>query len=281
MNRNERRTHGRMRCLKLRLFLKSASDLLRGRLFKIRATRMDLIDTTEGWYLLASFSTTIRWREDLGEINQNRVHNMRICADMIDGSLIEPENIFSFQSVVGEASPEKSFLDGPMIIRGELGFTSGGGLCQMTTTLFNAALLANLKILEKHNHSSDIWGEDRFIELGRDAVYVYARKDLRFQNTHGAKVLLRMKVDEAQRVVRCQVFSPKPLEGNVFVHSRIIQVIQPPERRRPKNEPGSVTTVLGWRVETIRCYEDKSGKRRTYYRRELYRPIWKRGYHNE
>lgn len=56
---------------------------------------------------------------------------------------------------------------GPMIMGDSLGFTVGGGLCQITTTLFNAALLANLQILEKHNHNMDIWGNNRFIELGR------------------------------------------------------------------------------------------------------------------
>ena len=52
-----------------------------------------------------------------------------------------------------------------MIIRGRLGFTYGGGLCHVSTTLFNAALFADLGILRKYNHSMDIWGEERFVDL--------------------------------------------------------------------------------------------------------------------
>ena len=108
----------------------------------------------------------------------NRVHNVQLVAHLIDRHLIAPGQEFSFNKTTGERTAEKGFLEAPVIINGELQTGLGGGVCQVSTTTFNAAYEAGLSITDRTNHALYI----SHYPQGRDATVNYPDTDLKFEN---------------------------------------------------------------------------------------------------
>jgi vancomycin resistance protein YoaR len=117
----------------------------------------------------------------------SRLHNVALVAKLIDGTLIGPGKTFSFNGTTGERTAEKGFEEAPVIINGELQTGLGGGICQVSTTVFNAAYEAGLQIDERTNHALYI----SHYPLGRDATVNYPDLDLKFTNDTDHWLLLR------------------------------------------------------------------------------------------
>ncbi len=83
----------------------------------------------------------------------NRINNVQLVSHLIDGTLVGPGATFSFNGTTGERTEEKGFKEAPVIINGELGTGIAGGVCQVSTTVFNAAYEGGLEITERHNHA--------------------------------------------------------------------------------------------------------------------------------
>ena len=119
--------------------------------------------------------------------DSNRIHNVRLVARLIDRALIAPGAVFSFNRATGERTAERGFREAPVIINGELQTGLGGGVCQVSTTVFNAAYEAGLEITERTNHALYI---DHY-PLARDATVNYPDLDLRFVNDTPNWLLVR------------------------------------------------------------------------------------------
>ena len=117
----------------------------------------------------------------------SRLHNVALVAKLIDGTLIGPGETFSFNGTTGERTADKGFQEAPVIINGELQTGLGGGICQVSTTVFNAAFEAGLDIDERTNHALYI----SHYPLGRDATVDYPSLDLKFTNDTPKWLLLR------------------------------------------------------------------------------------------
>jgi vancomycin resistance protein YoaR len=117
----------------------------------------------------------------------NRIHNVQLVARLIDGALIAPRTTFSFNTTTGERSTDRGFREAPVIINGELQNGIGGGVCQVSTTVFNAAYEAGLPIETRTNHALYI----SHYPQGRDATVNYPDIDLKFRNDTGGWLLLR------------------------------------------------------------------------------------------
>jgi vancomycin resistance protein YoaR len=118
-------------------------------------------------------------------------------AQLIDKTLVAPGATFSFNAATGERTADKGFLEAPVIINGELQNGLGGGVCQVSTTVFNAAYEAGLPILERTNHALYI----SHYPQGRDATVNYPDLDLRFRNDTGNWMLLRTWVGDSSLTV--------------------------------------------------------------------------------
>jgi vancomycin resistance protein YoaR len=116
-----------------------------------------------------------------------RLHNVALVAKLIDGTLIAPGAVFSFNGTTGARTADKGFEVAPVIINGELKNGLGGGVCQVSTTTFNAAFFAGLPILERTNHALYI----SHYPQGRDATVDYPSIDLKFRNDTSTWLLLR------------------------------------------------------------------------------------------
>ena len=126
---------------------------------------------------ISSFTT------DMGVSSSNRIWNVQLMADYIDGTIIEPGETFSFNRVVGERTAERGFREGQMIVGSLLLPSIGGGVCQTATTLFNNAFELGLPIVRRYNHSFYI----SHYPLGRDATVSWGGPDLVFRNDSGAR----------------------------------------------------------------------------------------------
>jgi vancomycin resistance protein YoaR len=127
----------------------------------------------------------------------NRIHNVQLVAQLIDGALIAPGEEFSFNATTGARTAEKGFLEAPVIVNGELQTGLGGGVCQVSTTVFNAAFEAGLPITARTNHALYI----SHYPQGRDATVNYPDTDLKFVNDTGHWLLLRTFVGSSSLVV--------------------------------------------------------------------------------
>lgn len=124
--------------------------------------------------------------------NAARVNNIRQVAQLLDGRVIRPGETFSFNEAVGPRTRAAGFDEAPVISNGVLTQGVGGGICQVSTTLFNAALLAGLPITERAPHSFYI---ERY-PVGRDATVSYGTQDLRFTNDTDNLLILNLEAGE-------------------------------------------------------------------------------------
>jgi vancomycin resistance protein YoaR len=127
----------------------------------------------------------------------NRIHNVELVAHLVDDKLIAPDATFSFNQTTGERNAAKGFLVAPVIVNGELTTGLGGGVCQVSTTVFNAAFEAGLPITERTNHALYI----SHYPQGRDATVNYPDVDLKFVNDTGNWLLLRTYVSSSSLTV--------------------------------------------------------------------------------
>lgn len=117
----------------------------------------------------------------------DRVHNIQLLTSMLDGVLIPPHNIFSLNETSGRRTKEKGFVEAPTIIRGELVDTVGGGVCNVSTTIFNTVFLGGYKIIERNSHA---WYISRY-PPGRDAAISWGVQNFKFQNDTDYWILIK------------------------------------------------------------------------------------------
>ncbi len=122
----------------------------------------------------------------------NRVHNIKIGAQVFNGVLIKPDEIFSFNKILGEVSARTGYLPELVIKEDRTIPEYGGGLCQVSTTLFRAALNAGLEIIERTPHAYRV---SYYEPAGLDATIYFPSPDLKFKNNTGAYILVQSKIE--------------------------------------------------------------------------------------
>ncbi|WP_083413069.1 VanW family protein [Bacillus massilinigeriensis] len=145
--------------------------------------------------LIGQYST----RFNLG--NRERSHNIELAAKAIDSKVLFPGESFSFNKVVGQRTPARGYKSAPVIIKGELSEGVGGGICQVSSTLFNAVDNSGLTVVRRFKHSKEV----PYVPLGRDAAVSWAGPDFVFRNNYQQPVLIRAKTIAGNVIV--QVFS--------------------------------------------------------------------------
>ena len=158
--------------LYLRLLLRRISDIQKGiapDFAKPKTGRMDL-------------PASIRITQDLRP-NEAKLENLRLAQSAIDSAVVMPGEIFSFWALVGAPTKRRGFRESRSIQGNNIENSVGGGLCQLSGLIYYISLVAGLEIIERHQHSMDIYDETtRFAPLGSDATVVYGYKDLRVRN---------------------------------------------------------------------------------------------------
>jgi vancomycin resistance protein VanW len=137
-----------------------------------------------------------------------KLYNLQYVADKISDFLILPGEVLSFWNVVG--NPDK--LKGSRCIRNnKVAIEKGGGLCQAAGIIYHLSILSGLKIVERYNHSVDLYGDGpRACPIGYDATVLYGYKDLRVKNMTNAT--LRFKLIVEKDVIFAELYSDIPLQ---------------------------------------------------------------------
>jgi len=162
-------------------------------------------------YLWSGFSTSLAGRPE-----EQRQNVARAILEL-EGTLIPPGSTFSFNERVGGRDRYKGYVLAPMINNeGLLEETPGGGICQLATTIYNAALEAGLEVVERHPHSRVVG----YVPPGRDATVSFWRRDLKLRNPHRAPLLLKVKV-EGERLT-ASFWSVEKKTFHVTIHTEIL-----------------------------------------------------------
>ena len=132
--------------------------------------------------------------------NTPRVSNIKLAGEKISGCVLSPGESFSFNSRVGARTEANGFKKAKIIEDGRFVYGTGGGVCQVSTTLYNAALLAGLKVTEYHPHSLSV----NYVRPSRDAMVSGSYSDLKFCNTTNCPVYIRVLT--GLYYVRCEMY---------------------------------------------------------------------------
>jgi len=196
---------------------------------------------------------------------ENKIHNIRLAISRVVPPVLEHGEEFSFWRFAGVPTADNGYREGAMFVNRRVTTSLGGGLCQLSGLIYNLALLSGLRIVERHNHSIDAYGEERYIPLGHDATVAYGRKDLRFLNPHPFPVTLELDVDE--RRAWGAVRGAQDLDCRIHIETLLVETIPSPLRRRADAsvavgdeivEPG----LTGKRVRAWRIFERAGGPSR-------------------
>lgn len=203
---------------------------------------------------VAGFATSLQGR------TKGQRHNARLAAEALNGKVIASGEVFSFNRAVKSWSVDAGYVKAPVSFDGELVRAFGGGVCQTSTTLYNAALLDGCPIVERHPHEF----RPLYIAPGRDAAVAFPGVDLRFKNPFPWPLHIRATAKDNRLDVRLLGVEPPPTKSRI--ETRIYSVTQPRRVIRHTSSPGKTYRhsigLPGYRVAAYRVMVEKSGSRR-------------------
>lgn len=196
---------------------------------------------------LAEFST--KYNE--GQVDRSK--NLRRIAELLTGHEILPGAVFSYNETVGDRTKENGFFLAPEINAGRMQLAYGGGACQGSTTLFNAALLAGFDKFDWWPHSM----RSHYADPGRDATVYYGQLDLIFRNPHKESVFIFATAEKG--VLTVKLFSKHKLKYKVKLSSKWWGAWWPGEERKVvKDLPPGKTRVVSSGAEGMRASLDRT-----------------------
>jgi vancomycin resistance protein YoaR len=175
-----------------------------------------------------------------------RIHNIGIATSRFDGLLVAPDAVFSFHQAVGDISSEAGYEETLIIMDGTTTDGVGGGVCQVSTTLFRAVFWAGLPVVERYPHGYRVAYYEQQSIVGLDATVYSPVVDLKFNNDTGHWLLIETETDPTAATATFRVYGTKP-EGDVeLVGPKITDTVAPPEPRfevDPELAPGEFHVI--------------------------------------
>lgn len=212
-----------------------------------KVTKMELMNT---------FTCVSIFRTKLTS-DQNRNTNIRLAAKAINGKAVMPGEIFSFNEATGQRTQEKGYQYASAIAGGTTVDEVGGGVCQMSSTLFNAVAMANLALIERSPHA---W-PSTYVDAGRDATVNWPDLDFKFRNDKTTPVFLVAYCDANECVA--EIYGAA-LDAGVSVEltTRVVSTTEPPKtalyENNPDLPPGTMQEKIkartGYDVETYQVF---------------------------
>ncbi len=194
---------------------------------------------------IGGYATTLVGR------SESQRHNARLAAEELDGKIIPAGSAFSFNKTVHSWSLDRGYVKAPVSYDGELVAAFGGGVCQTSTTLYNAALIAGLPILERHPHVFAA----HYVPPGQDAAVAHPGIDLRFKNPYPFPIKISAVAKDDKLEIR--LYGAHPTYTKVIMSAEVLSTTSPAKTTRIAahngrfgytRNPGST----GYRVITYR-----------------------------
>lgn len=129
--------------------------------------------------------------------NKERTKNIILSTEAINGTVIFPGDTFSFNKIVGERTKERGYQRAPVIVRGEFSEDIGGGICQVSSTLFNAVDQEGIQMVERYTHSRSV----PYVPPGKDATVSWWGPDFSFKNLFNEPIVIRAKASNGNVMV--------------------------------------------------------------------------------
>ena len=177
--------------------------------------------------LLSEFSTSFKG-STLGR--KNRVNNMELAASRINGIVVEPGEEFSMNKTILDRTKENGYYLAPAIRNGTYEKEYGGGVCQVSSTLFNAVMMADLTVTERHHHSWPM----TYVPIGRDATIATGYKDFKFVNSTESELVIFAHLDRKAKTITVRLYG---VHSDEFDHIKIVS-------KRTGSLPAKGTKVL-------------------------------------
>ena len=164
---------------------------------------------------ISGFSTSLSGR------TESQRHNAKLAVLRLNGATVKPGQVFSFNSRVGSFSQDLGYKKAPVSYNGQLISDWGGGVCQASTTLYNAVLLAGLRIKERHRHHF----MPSYVPPGRDAAVAFSAVDLKFENIY--KFPVRVEASIIGDLLSVRLVAPSALPTHPEVSQVVRDVVEP------------------------------------------------------
>lgn len=187
--------------ISLKIFFRYIRDIVQLSIFRFVSKQKEHTELSYSIELVQSIKPSTSF--------DNKIFNIRHASNTINQYLLMPNQIFSFWHIIG--NPNNNYKEGRSIKNGILIAEKGGGLCQVAGIIYHISLIAGLKIVERHNHSIDIYTEEtRYSPLGVDATVVYGYKDLRLINNLSFPIKFDLTIADNQLIAK--LFSSEKIE---------------------------------------------------------------------
>ena len=205
------------------------------------------------------------------EGDRDRRSNVALGLSLINGVRVEPGEVFSFNNTVGERTPEAGFKMAGAYMDGLPTQEYGGGICQVSTTLFNAIAKSDLELIARSPHSRPV----TYVDKGKDATVSWPNQDLKFMNDTDYPVFIKTDYDESSRWCSVTIYGKK-LDNGVYItiEAAVIKVYEPGDpvykytRDLPTGEKKKIDMEHeGYYCESYKIYHSADG---TELSRELY-----------
>ncbi|MDI6812080.1 MAG: VanW family protein [Desulfitobacteriaceae bacterium] len=208
--------------------------------------------------VVGEFSTQYSLQEE------NRAANLQEAAKALDRKVVLPGETFSFNGTVGPRTPETGYKDAYVIVNNEYVQGTGGGVCQVSSTIYNAVLLAGLPIVERVPHAVAI----AYVPLGQDATVNYSNIDFKFKNNTPGIIYIRTEAKGGQLTIR--LYGKKSGQTVQIEHEIKKETdFQIEKRADPDLPPGKTIQEQagskGYTVESWRILRDSQGKESKEY----------------
>lgn len=184
--------------------------------------------------VLGSFRTKYK-----GDDTDPRVFNVRLASDRINNQVLYPGETFSAGTVIAAHKPNSGYKPAIVLVKGEPVEDIGGGVCQVVSTLYNAVLVAELPVIQRHNHSAPV----SYVSGGFDATVAGDYYDLKFKNNSKHPVLIVSQMKNGELIITIHGYETRPPERSIRFSANRVKVTQP----EPYREVVDATVPFGER----------------------------------
>lgn len=187
---------------------------------------------------------------------RNRVHNITLAASRLNGILVAPGEVFSFNKALGDVSKFTGYKEAYIIKDGRTILGDGGGVCQVSTTLFRAILNSGLPIVERHAHSYRVGYYEQDSPAGFDATVYDPSFDLKFKNDTQEHILIQSFVDPTNMTLTFELYGTADGREVAISKPTVTNQVAPPEdlyQDGPNLPKGTIKQVdfKAWGAEVV------------------------------
>ncbi len=216
--------------------------------------------------------TTQFYQRDQNEIN--RTNNIRLASSKINGTIIGAGNIFSYNTIVGQRTIEDGYKNAYIYRDGKIVSDLGGGICQVSSTLYNAVLYAGLNVVERRNHMFIV----SYTELGMDATVFYGSTDFKFRNSTNMPIKITCSIIPGNRLY-FKIVGTNPHPSLTYEYSPVIRSTTPYNTEyinsSAYNKGYSYVSQLGHNGYTIDVYKTTRNKGKVISKTRITTSVYK------